>query len=356
MTLPEHGAGKTVRCACGAALLLWAQAASAAPATHVVTDMRGNAVTVPETIERLAEQFPAHTITDIMLGMGDKLVAIPRNVKTIPLLQKVYPGITAVPETFRNGGTVNIEDLLSRRPDVVSMLGGTVSDTPFKTAGIPAVVMTFASLEQLPKSITLAGDVYGGDAKVKAAAFVAYFNGKLAAIQARLADLPDAQRPSVVHISSFPPLVIDGGTSLIDNWIKQAGGRDAAHDVSGVHVGITMEQLLTWDPDVLIVETPGGDQGLAAGSGQSVLKALSETAGWQQLRAVRTKRVFMNPQGLYPWDRYGPEEALQIQWAAKTLHPDKFADLDIRAEAKRFYQTFFGYALSDADLRQMFQE
>lgn len=339
-----------------ALLLCGMQAALADPATHVVTDMRGVSVTVPVKIERLAEQFPAHTITDIMLGMGDKLVAIPRNVKTIPLLQKVFPRIATIPEVFRNGGTVNIEDLLDRRPDVVSMLGGTVSDAPFKTAQIPAVVMTFATLDQLSKSITVAGDVYGGEAEGKAAKFVRYFDEKRAAIQARVADLPDAQRPSVVHISSFPPLVIDGGASLIDDWIRQAGGRDAARDVSGVHVGITMEQLLKWNPDVLIVETPGGDQGLASGSGQSIIKNLSDTAGWQQLRAVQNKRVYMNPQGMYPWERYGPEEALQIQWAAKTLHPERFTDLDIHAEAKNFYQIFFDYRLSDADVRQMFQE
>ena len=32
-----------------------------------------------------AEQFPAHTVTDIMLGVGSKLDAIPQNVSTIPL-------------------------------------------------------------------------------------------------------------------------------------------------------------------------------------------------------------------------------------------------------------------------------
>ena len=58
---------------------------------------------------------------------------------------------------------------------------------------------------------------------------------------------------------------------------------------------------------------------------------------------------------MYPWDRFGPEEALQIQWAAKTLHPDRFKDIDMRAEARNFYKVFFHYALSDADLDQIFQ-
>jgi iron complex transport system substrate-binding protein len=215
--------------------------------------------------------------------------------------------------------------------------------------------MVFDRMPQFTPSITLAGEVYGGAAKGKAKAFVEYFNATQAMIQSRLASLPDDERPSVVHISSFPPLIIDGGPSLIGDWIRLAGGNDAAHEVSGTHVTVTAEQLLKWNPDVLIIQTPGGDLGLTANSGQSVIAALSKLPGWADLKAVRTGRVYINPQGMYPWDRFGPEEALQIQWAAKTLHPDRFKDIDMRAEARNFYQVFFQYALSDADLDQIFQ-
>jgi hypothetical protein len=50
-----------------------------------------------------------------------------------------------------------------------------------------------------------------------------------------------------------------------------------------------------------------------------------------------------------------PEEALQIQWAAKMLHPDLFRDLDVRTEARNFYRTFFNYSLTEAELDQVFQ-
>jgi len=326
----------------------------AEPATRTITDMSGASVTVPLKIERIAEQFPAHTVTDIMLGAGDKLVAIPQNVKTIPLLQKIYPRIATVPELFR-GSTVNIEELLPTNPDVISGTGGAANAAKLKSAGLPPVVMTFKTYQSLRQSITLAGDLYGGEAKQRAAAYNAYLESRLKLIQSRLSDLPRSQRPTVVHIASFPPLVIDGGSSIIDEWIKLGGGIDAAGSVSGSHVSITMEQLLAWDPEVLIIETPGGDQAITAGSGKSVVAALSHAPGWQQLRAVRNHRVYINPQGMYPWERYGPEEALQIQWIAKTLHPERFQDLDTRAEARRFYQTFFGYTLSESELDQVFQ-
>jgi iron complex transport system substrate-binding protein len=190
---------------CGGFLLVAPFAAAQTPETHQVTDMLGRTVTVPVHIDRIAEQFPAHTVTDVMLGAGDKIVAIPTNVKTIPLLQKIYPRITAIPDLFRNGGAVNIEDVLSLHPDVVSALDGGATVAPFGSAGLTAVVMSFSRLPDLAPSITLAGQLYGGAAQDRARAFVTYFNGKVAMIQQRLADLPEAQRPSVVHISSFPP-------------------------------------------------------------------------------------------------------------------------------------------------------
>ena len=52
------------------------------------------------------------------------------------------------------------------------------------------------------------------------------------------------------------------------------------------------------------------------------------------------------PAGTIIWMYYGTEEALNIQWAAKELHPDLFPDLDIPAVTKAFYQQFFGYQLS----------
>jgi iron complex transport system substrate-binding protein len=336
------------------AVALLPAAALAASGTRTVIDMSGASVTVPLDVERIAEQFPAHTVTDIMLGAGDKLVAIPRNVKTIPLLRKIHPRIADVPELF-HGSAVNMEELLAVRPDVVSIIGSAANVARLQSAGLPAAVMTFTSYSSLQRSVAIAGDIYGGEARQRASRYNAYLDGKLRFVQSRLADLPASQRPTVVHVASYPPLVIDGGPSIMGEWIRLGGGIDAASAVAGPHVTITMEQLLAWDPQVLIVETPGGDQALAAGSGQSVIDALSHAPGWQQLRAVRDKRVYVNPQGMYPWERYGPEEALQIQWIAKTLHPERFGDLDIRAEARHFYQAFFGYSISEAELDQVMQ-
>ena len=67
------------------------------------------------------------------------------------------------------------------------------------------------------------------------------------------------------------------------------------------------------------------------------------------LKAVQNKKVFGNPKGVFSWDRYGAEAALQILWAAKTIQPELFADVDLKAETKAFYKKFMNYDLSDAE-------
>jgi iron complex transport system substrate-binding protein len=344
--------------ACGSSVPATGPAAASTtqptPTTQVVTTISGAQVRVPLRVNRIAEQFPAHTATDIMLGAGGKLVAIPPNVKTLPFLRNVFPGIASVPELFQNGGGVNMEQLLHAKPDVVSAIDGGAVLTPFQAVGLPAVDMYFPNLSQLTQSITLAGQVYGGDAAKIAQQYNNYFDGNVELIQSRLANLPDSQRPTVLHIRNFPPLTINSGTSIVGQWIKLAGGTDVASGVNGTT--ITAEQVLKWNPDILIIQAPGGDQGKAANSAESVLKSLSAAIpGWDNLKAVKNHQVFFNPQGLYPWEQYGPEEALQILWAAKTLHLYLFKDVDMRTEAHDFYKTFFRYNVSDVELNQIFQ-
>jgi iron complex transport system substrate-binding protein len=333
-------------------------------ATHVVTDMSGDKVAVPDNVTRIAEQFPAHTVTDIMLGVGGKLDAIPQNVSTIPFLKAVDPGIVKIPQLFAADGSVNMEKLLALNTSVVSATGGGSKLAPFKSAGLPAVNLTFSTLSQLPESITVAGSVYGGSAVAKAKAFDAYFAANLKLVTSRTASLPASAQPSVLHIASYEngQLIVDGPGTIMDGWIKAGGGTDAAAPLavagssqSYSHVTISAEQLLQWNPDVIDIETPGGDQGLASSYGSSVAAALTKLPGWSSLKAVKGHNVYINPQGMYPWDRFTPEDALQLLWIAKVLHPTLFADIDLRTEAANFYKTFFNYTPSATQLDQILQ-
>ena len=67
---------------------------------------------------------------------------------------------------------------------------------------------------------------------------------------------------------------------------------------------------------------------------------------------MQNGQVYANPKGVFSWDRYGVEEALQLQWAANLLHPDLF-NIDIRTQVKDFYETFLNYTLTDDQVERI---
>ncbi len=57
---------------------------------------------------------------------------------------------------------------------------------------------------------------------------------------------------------------------------------------------------------------------------------------WAAVDAVAHHRVYVNPRGMFWWCRETSEEALQFLWLAKTLYPERFADVDLRQETRDF--------------------
>lgn len=133
-----------------------------------------------------------------------------------------------------------------------------------------------------------------------------------------------------------------GADARLGQWLRAAAARNAADGLEGNLRPVSIKQVLAWQPDVMIL-------GANAGSiDQSPQRAL-----WQTLDAVRDGRVYRNPAGVFPWDRYGPEVALQVRWAAGVLHPGVFPVQELVGETQAFYRRFFGYGLSAADARRM---
>jgi iron complex transport system substrate-binding protein len=160
----------------------------------------------------------------------------------------------------------------------------------------------------------------------------------LSLLQTRLATLPEQNRPRVLHIARLAPLQVDGSNTLVDAWITAAGGRNAA-TVSGNHRPVSAEQILVWNPDIVIVDASAG--------------AVPATSPLTTLPALQTGRWWRNPRGIFAWDRYGCEDLLQLYWAATRLHSELFADINIRTVAHSFYQTFFHVSLTDDEMTRI---
>ncbi len=307
------------------------------PKTQTVTDMAGNQVEVPTNLTKYADGWYAHNEITIMLTGAEGLVATHCAQKDYQWMYKVCPSMSKATATF--GKDFNFEDLAALEPQVIFDSTDDLRDKAAEV-GIPLVNCMFKTFDEMKKSIELTAQVFGGDAPSIAKKYNAELDQVLSDAKAKTDKLSDSERVSVMHGNSVYTLTIDGTDTIIDDWIKAAGGKNAVTESTkgNASAKFTMEQVVAWNPDVIIT-----------GKADEVDQILNDP-NWASISAVKNKQVYVNPKGVFGWDRYGVEELLQIQWACATLHPELFTNLDINGKVKDFYKTYLNYELTDSDV------
>ena len=193
----------------------------------------------------------------------------------------------------------------------------------------------------MEKSIYATAEVIGtDDARKKAEKLANKIHDNSEFVTARTKNIPDAKRPKVLHLLGGANLLkIDGTNTIQNTWIKLGGGVNAIN-TEGSMIEISAEEIINANPDIIIV---GGNDTDAQ------IKKIKEHPAFSGSNAVKNGKVYGNPKGVFSWDRYGAENVLQILWAAKTIQPDLFKDVDIKAKTKEFYKEFLNHDLSDTE-------
>ena len=117
-------------------------------------------------------------------------------------------------------------------------------------------------------------------------------------------------------------------------------------------VRISLEQLLAWDPDVIVVN--GEPKANLVGS-QAARDILSNP-DLASLKAVQTGRVYGAPNAPFSWiDRPpGPNRIAGVRWLFARLYPDA-CQYDVDEEIRTFFRLFYHMELSDDQLRLLYE-
>lgn len=319
--------------------------------TRTITDNAGIKVQVPEKIGRIADLDGAHNEILAVLGYADKIVTSGQetSAELTPWLYKVAPNMTKTESGFKNG--INTETLMSVKPDITFFEVGDKNIDKITSVGIPVVQWKVSDFESLKKCVSVTAEALGDDAVKKGKQYNEYFDNKLNMIKNVTSKIPEAKKPKVLHIVNLSPLMVDGGNCIINDWIEAAGGINAAKSIDGKMKEVSIEQVLQWNPDIIVFgKVRVGGQATAV---QSMKENIMNNDEWKKISAVQNGKVFTNPDGIFAWDRLSAEEALQIQWAAKTFYPDLFKDLDVAKETKDFFKTFINYDITDSEVQKI---
>lgn len=315
-------------------------------ATVTIKDSVGRQVVIPAKIDRIACLCPETAYTLAMLGQGDKMVAAVNGIKRDTILTGMYPAIKELPVP-KSSGVINIEELIRSKPDVAFVKRDTSSSdaevAKLDKSGIPFLVVDYNNMQEQQYAIQMIGQVTGNQDKARQ--YTEYYQDCIQRVQDRIKDIPEQKRVRVYH-SINEATRTDVAGSLSGDWMRAAGAYDvAAHEKLRLLEGkyyASLEQILLWDPEVIVVNENG------------VAEYILTNPQWSSLRAVKQKRVLQLPSGISRWGHpSSPETPLAILWTAKTIYPDRFNDLDMARECKTFYKEFFGLELSDETIESI---
>jgi iron complex transport system substrate-binding protein len=304
-----------------------------------ITDMLGRNVEVPSNITRVASLSNTATVLTYML-VPDKLIGWDSNRSSI---QNTYMDSKYQKLPVMGGGKkdANYETFISMNPDVVFVGHGTtvddVNDMQEKLGMIPLLdVEGDNNLTDIDDAITFMGKIVG--AQGKASDLVSFHQRMLSDVVSKTAAIPETEKKRVYYARDSTGLSTNPSGSAHTQLIDMCGGINVADvPITKGTVGVSIEQVLEWNPDIIIASDP------------TFYQNVYSDPLWQNVKAVQDKQVYLVPSSPFNWfeNPPGANSILGIPWTAKVLYPDKFSDLDLKNITKEFYSEFYQYNLTD---------
>ncbi len=308
--------------------------------TRIIIDYENEEVAIPVTVNRIISSLPAFENICLLLGAKEKVVAIMPFEASNLWVKKIFPEVTDLPQVFKTPNLANLEELMNLQPDVV-LVGNPALKKEYEVAEIAAPYIMFTTAEELMWAIRTIGSILGEKESEKAEKLVELYNGNIDFVANRIQDVPLEERPTIYYAANSL-LNTEGANTIISTWIENSGATNVAaiNGVEGSFKDISAEDLVAWDPDIIVLRD------------FAHLEQVKSDERFQTLSAVVNDRVYVSPKGIFVWAT-GAGIIMQTMWQAKVNYPDLFTDINVEDLAREFYHEYYGYDLSDEEIDLM---
>lgn len=340
------------------------QAAVDEKGTHKVTDQAGNTVEVPNKITRVViDQIPIlSTYMSYFKGSAPYIVGYCGSFKdtiTKTVLKDIAPELMKSSDTVYAQSDLNIEEIMKLNPDVILYNANNASHAQIlKESGIPSIGFATVGastdadpIDRYQQWLELLEDVFNEDGKMND--FKSAGNAIVADVEKRIAAVPQDKRPSAMILWKYSDGVpqVSGNGTFGTFWLKRLGVKDVVVDEAKGFTQVNMEQVYRWDPDILFLDGPG----LLSLRTADVIENRVQGTDFSTLSAVKNKRVYDTTLGMWNWFTPNPDAPLVYAWLACKTYPEVFADYPLEQTIKDYYQKWYGYTVTDADMAEMLQ-
>lgn len=298
-----------------------------------LTDHAGRTVAVEAEPERIVSGYYISSSALIALGLQDKMVGIEAKANKRPIYSLSAPELIDLP----NVGTAkefDLEGCIALNPDLVVLpIKLKAAAETLEAMGIPVLLVSPESQEELEDMIALLGAATG--AAEQAEALLAF----AAAQRDMLSEALDGAELPTVYLAGNSALLSTAGDAMYQSgMIAQAGGVNVAAEIEDNYwVDVSYEQLLTWDPDYIL---------LASDASYTVEDVLADP-NLAECSAVKNGNVIRMPGDAEAWDSPVPSGILGSVWLASALHADRVTAEVRDAVIAEFYETFYGFVYGE---------
>ena len=274
------------------------------PGTY--TDDMGRGVVIDEVPQRIVCFGPSITEIAFALGLGERVVGVddfsdyPEEALALPKV-----GSSFAP---------SLESLVALAPDLVLTLEHEQFNSELEAMGIKYLILDPKDIDNILTNIELVGVVT--DSADEAAALVESMEEVIADVEERVAGAPPVSVFFVVDATDPTLPWTAGPGSFIDTLISLAGGENVAGDAPYQWPQFSIEEVVSADPDVIIVQT------MLGGIPTISIEDLEAHPIWGEMSAVSQGNVYLVDGDLV--SRSGPRIVDGLEALARALHPEVF--------------------------------
>ncbi|OCG07556.1 hypothetical protein A9G13_04800 [Gilliamella sp. wkB178] len=316
-----------------------------------VTDQLNRTVEIPDKVERVVVLQHQTLNLIVQLNRQDTIVGVLSSWQK--QLGKDYvklaPNLATMP-TPGDLTSVNIESLIALNPQVVFVTNYVPKDVieQIEKINIPVVAISLRKdsaseankmnptmvdeettyNEGLKEGILLIGEVLNAQSEAKSLIDYVFKNRQI--VTEHLKNIPPEKRIRVYMAN--PDLTTYGSGKYTGLMMEHAGAINVAATTIQGFKQVTIENVMQWNPQVIFVQNRY----------PQVVDSILADSLWQNIDAVKQKRIYLMPEYAKAWG-YPMPEALAIGelWMAKKLYPELFADIDMQKQADDYYLRFY---------------
>ena len=342
----RSGRRSFVRSALALAATLAAPRLRAQPA-RIFSDSAGRQAQLPARVERIYAAGPPASIL-VFAVAPDKLIGWTSTWREAerPFIARRYADLPTLGRLTGRGTTASVEVVVQARPDAIIDYGSvsptlvSLADRVQRQTGIPYLLLD-GDFDRMADAIRRVGVVAGEEARAEALA--RYARDTVSDINRRVAQVPPARRPRVYYGRGPQGLNTGLAGSISAEFIEQLGAVNVAAELGrGGLVQVSVEQVLRWNPDVVVTIDPNFH---ALARGHPL---------WRELPAIKAGRFHLAPTLPFGWIDFPPSvnRLIGLRWLARILYPEAFPE-DLRPIVRDFYTRCYHQTPSEAQLDQL---